>query len=87
MEFEHDPDKSSSNLKKHGIDFEEVKAMWEDPRALVVVARSVGEERFAIIAELEGKLWSCIFTVRGERIRIISARRARDEEEERYNHG
>jgi len=85
MEFEYDPERSSSNLKKHGIDFEQVQALWDDPRALVVAARSVDEERFAIIAESEGKLWTCIFTVRGELIRTISARRARDEEEERYH--
>ena len=31
MEFEYDPVKSETNKKKHGIDFEEVQALWFDP--------------------------------------------------------
>jgi uncharacterized DUF497 family protein len=85
MEFAYDPRKSASNLEKHGIDFEQAKELWLDARALIVTARSTGEERFAMVAQLEEKIWTCIFTVRNERIRIISARRARDEEKERYN--
>jgi len=85
MEFEYDPAKSESNQAKHGIDFEVAKELWADPRCLVGPARSMDEERFAIIAELKARIWTCIFTVREGRIRIISARRARDEEEEQYN--
>lgn len=85
MDFEYDPGKSRSNLRKHGIDFAGAQALWDDPRALVVAARSIDEERFAIIAEFHGKIWTGIFTVRGSRIRIFSVRRSRDEEEEKYN--
>jgi uncharacterized DUF497 family protein len=85
MEFEYDPRRSASNREKHGIDFEQAKELWLDARALIVTARSTGEERFAVVAQLGEKTWTCIFTLRDERIRIISARRARDEEEERYN--
>lgn len=85
MEFEDDPEKSGSNLEKHGIDFEQAKELWIDERALVVAARSTEEERFAIFAQLGDKIWACIFTLREDRTRIISARRARDEEEEKYN--
>nr|WP_283171045.1 hypothetical protein [Curtanaerobium respiraculi] len=34
MEFEYDPAKSASNKLKHGIDFEDGKALWDDPIAL-----------------------------------------------------
>jgi len=85
MEFEYDPRKSASNLEKHGIDFEQAKGLWQDARALFVTARSTDEERFAVVAQLGEKSWTCIFTLRDQRIRIISARRARNEEEERYN--
>jgi uncharacterized DUF497 family protein len=85
MEFEYDPRKSASNLRKHGIDFEQAKELWLDARALIVTARITDEERFAVVAQFGEKIWTCIFTIRDERIRIISTRRARNEEEERYN--
>jgi uncharacterized protein len=87
MVFEYDRTKSDSNRKKHGIDFMAAQALWDDPRCLVVPARSIDEERFALIGEMHGKLWTCVFTVREDRVRIISARRARDGEEEQYNQG
>lgn len=87
MEFEFDPVKSAANKEKHGIDFIESQELWADLRRLIVPARSADEPRSALIAEWHGKLWTCIFTPRDEKIRIISTRRARDEEEDRYNHG
>ncbi len=85
MEFEYDPEKSAANREKHGIDFEHAKLLWLDERRLVVPARSINEPREAIIAELGGILWTAIYTMRGEVIRIISVRRARDEERENYH--
>lgn len=85
MEFEYDPDKSKFNAAKHGIDFNDARRLWLDGKGLVVSARSVTEPREAIIAELDGTLWTAIYTLRGESIRIISVRRSRDEERERYN--
>jgi uncharacterized DUF497 family protein len=87
MEFEFDPGKSSSNRRKHGIDFESARLLWADERRIVVPARNTGEERFALVASLHGRIWTCIFTHRAERIRIISIRRARYEEESRYHLG
>lgn len=87
MEFEFDPAKSAANKEKHGIDFIESQDLWDDLRRLIVPARSADEPRFALIAERNRKLWTCIFTPRDQKIRIISTRRARDEEENRYNHG
>ncbi len=40
MEFEFDPAKSSSNLRKHGIDFVGAQALWQDPDRLEIPARS-----------------------------------------------
>ena len=85
MVFEYDQAKSDSNRQKHGIDFQAAQALWEDPRCLVVPARSMDEARFALIGELHSRLWTCVFTIRRDRIRIISARRAHDGEAERYN--
>lgn len=84
MEFEFDEEKSRSNLEKHGIDFSEAQFLWLDPKRLEVSARSESEPRFALIAFYENRLWTAIFTLREERIRIISVRRSRHEEEQGY---
>ncbi len=84
MEFEFDPEKSLSNLHKHGVDFTQIQALWRDPKRIIVPARSTTEPRLAIIGEFEGRIWTCIFTLREERVRIVSARRSRDEERKGY---
>lgn len=80
MEFEFDSTKSMSNLVKHGINFHDAKQLWRDPKVLILRARGVVEPRWIAIARIETKHWSAIFTYRGERIRIISARRSRTKE-------
>ncbi len=83
MRFEFDPEKSAANREKHGIDFVEAQGMWAVP-ALEVPAVWPGEPRFLRIALLGDKLWVAVFTYRSGAIRIISVRRAR--ENERLNH-
>lgn len=85
IEFEYDQAKSDSNLEKHGIDFTQAQKLWRDEQALIVPARTDVEPRYALIGQCLGKLWTCIFTQRSGRIRIISARRARDGEKEKYH--
>ena len=80
MEFEFNSAKSMSNLVKHGISFNDVKQLWLDPKVLVIEAREVVEPRWIAIACIEGKHWSAVFTYRGERVRLISARRSRTKE-------
>ncbi len=84
MDFEYDPVKSRKNKEKHGIDFEEAKALWEDPFGKGFPARSDDEIRYAIMAKYKRKLWMAYYTVRTERIRIISVRRARKGEKVIY---
>lgn len=80
MEFEFDPAKSRSNLEKHGIDFEQAQGLWDDPDLLEVPARTTDEPRFLVVGLIEGRHWSAVVTPRGDRIRIISVRRSREEE-------
>ena len=75
--FQYDPKKSRSNLKKHGIDFEQAQILWEDPNLVMITARSDDEPRSLIIACINDQLWSTIVTGRGNEIRIISVRRSR----------
>ena len=84
MKFEFDPSKSKINKKKPGIDFIEAQALWEDPGLLEIPARTTDEQRFLVIGKIAVKHWSGVITYRGENIRIISVRRARDEEIEIY---
>jgi len=83
--FEFDPNKSEANKLKHGIDFYMARRLWTDPKRIEIPARWVDEPRFLIIAHLEKEIWSAIYTVRNKRIRIISVRKARDNEKEIYN--
>jgi hypothetical protein len=84
MDFEFDPAKSAANLNKHGIDFIGAQALWSDPDRLEVPAGSLDEPRTQVIGRIGELLWSAFITLRGGRIRIISVRRARDEEKEAY---
>ena len=88
MQFEFDSRRSKKNQEKHGIDFVEAQKLWEDEDRLEIGARSDDEPRLALIAMIEGKLWSAFFTYRGEqRVRLISVRRAREKGEQLYYEG
>lgn len=85
MEFEFDINKSRSNLEKHGLDFRSAQLLWLDPMRLEIRARTEGdEERWALIARLDDRIWTAVWTPRGSVVRIISVRRARKEEEALY---
>ena len=84
MDSEFDPEKSASIKEKHGIDFVEAQALWDDPDLVEVPARVVDEPRFLVIGRIAGRHWSGIITYREQRIRIISVRRSRAEEVEIY---
>jgi uncharacterized DUF497 family protein len=84
MDFEFDPAKSAANRRKHGIDFIGARALWSDPDRLEVPARSLDEPRIQVIGRIGDAVWSAFITMRGDRIRIISVRRARDEETTAY---
>jgi uncharacterized DUF497 family protein len=78
--FEFDGDKSQANLQKHGIDFARAQLWWDDLALIEVQARSDDEPRSLVIAQLDGEIWSAVITIRGDRVRIISVRRARPSE-------
>ena len=78
--FEYDERKSRSNLTKHGIDFVEAQALWNDPFLIEIPARTTDEERFLVIGKIQETHWSAVITPRNDSIRIISVRRSRIEE-------
>jgi uncharacterized protein len=85
VEFEFDPKKSAKNKTERGINFEEAREFWN--LVAFVVSSDRGEEkRFArIVRRLDGRYWTSIYTIRGEKIRIISVRRSHEQEIKAYD--
>lgn len=84
MRFEFDKRKSESNKRKHDIDFVEAQALWEDPDRIEVPAKTQVEKRFVLTGRITGSHWSAVFTIRADRVHIISVRRARKQEVKEY---
>lgn len=84
MDFEFDSDKSKANMKKHGIDFVEAQALWDDPDLIEIPAKTSDEPRLLVIGRIGNKYWSGVITYRDEKIRIISVRHSRPEEIDIY---
>jgi uncharacterized protein len=83
-ECEWDDIKAEANLQKHGIDFEDAIGIFEGP-VLEIRSDRDGEERYKAIGVLEGLEITVVYTPRGSRRRIISARRARINERAAYH--
>ena len=85
MPFEWDPQKSIANKEKHGIDFETAKRLWSDENRVEIHASHPVEDRWILIGKKDDKLWTAIYTLRGNAIRIISVRRSREKEVDLYD--
>lgn len=86
MEVDFDGAKAASNLRKHGISFEEATSCLFDPQALVREdIHALGENRLVLLGmSVRGRLLVVVYTVRGEVVRLISARRATRNEGTHY---
>jgi len=85
VRFEFDHLKSAANQAKHGIDFVEAQALWLDADRIELPARPTNEPRFLIVGQIKQAVWTATVTYRHEEaIRIISVRRARDDEKAHY---
>ena len=71
-------------MKKHGIDFSEAQALWDDPDLIEIPAKTTDEPRLLVIGKIAGKFWSGVIAYRGDGVRIISIRRSREEEIDIY---
>jgi len=85
MEFEFDASKSSSNKTKHDIDFLAARSLWDDTSRLEFQVPGIDEDRFQVVGLIGEKIRSAFITYRDNKVSIISVRRARDNEEEKYN--
>ncbi|HYT90316.1 MAG TPA: BrnT family toxin [Gemmataceae bacterium] len=90
LAFEWDEKKARTNLKKHGVSFEEAATVFGDPLSLTIgdPVHSEEEDRFVTLGESDrGRLLVVVSTDRGEKIRIISARVATRRERTDYEEG
>jgi uncharacterized DUF497 family protein len=81
--FEWDEDKSTANLAKHRISFDEASEVFYGP-VIVQESNRNNEERWIAIGKSHGRIVTVIFTRRNDLIRIISARHPRPDEERAY---
>jgi len=83
-QFEWDEAKRRRVLIERGIDFERAKEIWQGTVFEVPSRKQTNEKRFLAIGEVDGRVITVIYTWRGERRRLITARRARRHEAEDY---
>lgn len=85
--FDWDKWNIEKSLKKHGVSPNETEELFLDESVLLIedLKHSQKEERFIAIGETtQGTLLFAVFTVRGDRIRIVSVRKANEKERRKY---
>jgi uncharacterized protein len=85
--FEWDPEKAKKNERIHGISFNEASTIFSDYLSLIIYdpLHPEAEDRFIIIGKShKNRLLVVVHVDRGDRIRIISARKATKKEWEQY---
>lgn len=85
MKIEWDPDKATSNLIKHGIDFADAVIVLSDDFAITIPDEHKDEERFVTLGvDALSRLLVVVYCWRDDRMRIISARKATRPEHKQY---
>ena len=86
-DFEWDEAKAAANLAKHGVSFEQACQAFDDPFAIDFVddREDYGEYRLILLGMVENRLLVVAHTLRGDKVRIISAREAEPDERRKYH--
>ena len=86
-EFEWDDRKAADNFTRHGVSFATVCEVFDDPFAIERIddRAGYGEDRYAVIGMVDGRLLFVAYTMRGDVIRLISARGAEPHEQRQYH--
>jgi len=85
--FEWEQRKDSANRHKHGVGFAEASTVFDDPLSITIPDpdHAIDEERFVIVGmSSKRSLLIVVHTIRGERIRLISARTATNHERRKH---
>ena len=86
MRFRYDPAKATANFRKHGVSFADAEGVFQDPLAVTQEDPDPeGERRFVAVGlGSAGELLVVVYAMRGEEVRLISARRATRKERKTY---
>jgi uncharacterized DUF497 family protein len=88
LDVDWDSRKNRANQRKHGLSFDDAKAVFLDPyRIEVVDDREYDEERWTVIGAIGRIIVFVVYTERGSTLRLISARKADQYEEATYFRG
>jgi uncharacterized DUF497 family protein len=85
MAYQWNPEKATAKLRKHGIDFADAVSVFSDDLAITIPDERFDEERLVTIG-MDGlaRVLVVVYTLRGDEIRLISARKATRQEREQY---
>ncbi len=88
MVYQWNRDKAATNLRKHGVDFADAVSVFSDDLAITIPDERFDEERFVTIGlDAFGRVLVIVYTLRGDEIRVISARKATRQERRQYEEG
>lgn len=89
MRYQWDPQKAKINVNKHGIEFADAVGVLEDPWAITTEdSEAESEPRFlALGTDILGRILVVVYVIRGEAIRLVSARKATKKERDEYAKG
>jgi uncharacterized DUF497 family protein len=82
--FEWDANKTEKNVKKHGLDFNDVVKVFTDPHHIDMASPQKGEQRYKTIGLCNSVIIAVIHTPRNGKCRIISMRKSRPKERREY---
>ncbi|WP_339693700.1 BrnT family toxin [uncultured Parasphingorhabdus sp.] len=87
IDFEYDPAKDAINREKHHLPLSFGQRIFDDPFYTVTDTIRLGDEeqRFKLIGEVDGKLFTAIHVWRGNIVRFISVRRSNSSEQRDYD--
>ena len=84
MEFEWWEAKRLAVLSGRGLDFLDARRLFDGRDVYTVPAPRGSEQRWVSIGQLDAVMVAVVWTRRGDAVRIITMRRARDEEQRQY---
>jgi uncharacterized DUF497 family protein len=86
MTYEWDEQKRKMNIIKHGLDFYVAVFVFDDPNKIEMIdnRKDYGEERKIVLGKVNDDIIIVVYTMRGENIRVISVRPAKQKERRIY---
>lgn len=87
MEIEFDAEKDEINRFKHRLPLSFGKRVFDDDAYdIITTFREIdGEKRYKAIGQVDGKLYTAVFVMRGAKVRMISVRRSNGGEQKEYD--